>query len=149
MIGVFFVLKIGGNMGYDGYLLKMGNDIFPTKFVFKESYEITPNQMLDVNPTTNANGKLKRTVLEHMPSIISFQTKPMWNNDLKELMSFIRNHYLVEKEKKLIITYYCPDIDEYKTGEFYVPNIVFPVYLIDNKRKRIFYNGFQLKFIEY
>lgn len=136
-------------MAFDGYLLKMGEDIFPLSFVFKESYKITPNRRQDLNSNRNANGKLDRYVLDHMPSTISFQTKPMYNDELDKMMSFIRSHYIIEKEKKLNLTYYCPDINRYKTGEFYIPEPEYPINFVDLEKKRIFYNGFQLEFIEY
>jgi hypothetical protein len=84
-----------------------------------------------------------------MPSTISFQTKPMYNDDLEKMMSFIRSHYSVEKEKKLVLEYYCPDTNGYKTGEFYVPDISFPIDMVDVEKKRILYREFQLEFIEY
>ena len=136
-------------MAFNGYLLKMGADVFPLSFVYKNSYSITPNRRQDVDSTRHANGVLERNVLDHMPSTISFQTKPMYNDDLEKMMSFIRSHYSVEKEKKLVLEYYCPDINGYKTGEFYVPDISFPIDMVDVKNKRILYREFQLEFIEY
>lgn len=136
-------------MAFNGYLIKMGADVFPLSFVYKSSYTVTPNRRQDVDPTRNANGVLERNVLDHMPSTISFQTKPMYNNELNELMTFIRSHYSVEKEKKIVLEYYCPDIDDYKTGEFYLPDISFPIDMVDTKNKRILYREFQLEFIEY
>lgn len=136
-------------MAFNGYLLKMGGDIFPLSFVYKESYKVTPNRRQDLDSGRNANGVLQRNVLDHMPSTISFQAKPMHNDELDEMMSFIRSHYAVEKEKKVILEYFCPDINGYKTGEFYVPDIEYVINRVDLKKNKIFYNGFQLEFIEY
>lgn len=136
-------------MAYNGYLIKMGVDVFPLSFVFANSYSITPNRRQDVDSTRNANGILERNVLDHMPSTISFETKPMDNIKLNEMMSFIRSHYSVEKEKKIVLEYYCPDIDDYKTGEFYVPDITYPINMVDNNTNTILYNSFALEFIEY
>ena len=136
-------------MAFNGYLLKLGADIFPLSFVYRNTYTVTPNRRQDLDSLRNADGVLERTVLDHMPSTISFQVKPMYNKDLNELMSFIRNHYSNEKEKKLVGEYYCPDIDDYKTGEFYVPDISFPIDMVDVENRRILYREFQLEFIEY
>lgn len=136
-------------MAYKGYLLKMGADEFPLSFVYANSYTITPNRRLDVNPSTNANGVLERSVLSHRPSTISFQTKPMWNTELAQLMGFLNEHYSNEAEKRLTIEHYCPDIDDYKTADFYVPDISFPINMIDQKNKSILYNEFTLEFIGY
>ena len=73
----------------------------------------------------------------------------MWNDMLGQMMLFIRNHYSVEKEKKLVLEYYCPDIDDYKKGEFYIPDITYPINMVDNKNNCILYNSFSLEFIEY
>ncbi len=136
-------------MAYNGYLLKMGADEFPLSFVYTKTYKITPNRRLDVDSGSNANGVLERNVLDHMPSTISFQTVPMTNKELSQMMSFIRNHYSVEKEKKLVLEYYCPDIDDYKTGEFYIPDISYPIDRIDDDTMTIYYGSFNLEFIEY
>ena len=136
-------------MSFNGYLLKMGVDVFPLSFVYKESYKVTANRRQELDSSRNANGKLQRNILEHMPSTISFQTKPMWNDELDKMMSFIRSHYSVENERKLVLEYYSPDINAYKTGEFYMPDMDFPINRVDLAQNRIFYNGFQLEFIEY
>lgn len=136
-------------MAFNGYLLKMGADIFPLSFVYKESYKVAPSRRQDLDSGRNANGVLERNVLDHMPSTISFNAKPMWNTELNTMMSFIRSHYIVEKEKKVILEYYCPDIDDYKTGEFYVPDIEYTINMVDTEKKAILYNGFTLEFIEY
>lgn len=136
-------------MAFNGYLLKMGADNFPLSFVYKESYKVAPNRRQDLDSGRNANGVLERNVLDHMPSTISFQTKPMWNDELDKMMSFIRSHYSVEKEKKVVLEYFCPDINGYKVGEFYVPDIEYPINMVDLDNNRILYNGFSLEFIEY
>jgi hypothetical protein len=136
-------------MSYNGYLLKMGADVFPLSFVYANSYTVTPNRRQDLDSARNADGVLERNVLEHTATTISFQTKPMWNSEMNQMMTFIRNHYSVELEKKISMEYYCPDLDDYKTGEFYIPDIAFSINMVDNEHNRILYNGFQLEFIEY
>lgn len=136
-------------MSFNGSLLQMGADNFPLSFVYKDSYKISPNRRMDLDSSRNANGVLMRTVLDHAPSTISFQTKPMFNQDVKRLMDFIRSHYINENEKKVLLTYYCPDLDDYRTGEFYVPDIEFPIMEVDVKKKKIRYDSISLEFIEY
>lgn len=134
-------------MAFNGTLLKLGNTVFPLKYVYKESYEITPNRVQDISPNRNANGLLMRNPVEHTATTIQLTVKPLWNKDLSEMMAIIRNNYVNEKEKKLLIEYYSPDIDDYKTGFFYVPDIKYPINLITENK--IFYNSFTLEFIEY
>lgn len=136
-------------MAFDGWLLKLGNDKFPHKWIYKESYKVTPNRRQDLDPTRDEEGYLHRNTVSHDVSTISFSTKPMWNNDMADCMSFLRNHYTNSKEKKVNATYYCPDTDSYKTGEFYVPDIEFNMDLVNESEKRILYLGTTLEFIEY
>ena len=136
-------------MAFDGYLLKVGAEIFPLSFVFKESYEVTPNRRQDLNSTRNANGILQRNVLSHKPSTISLSTRPMDNTELANMMSLITRNFVAENERKVQLTYYCPDINSYKTGYFYIPDITFPINLVDVENKTILYNSFTLEFIEY
>ena len=136
-------------MAFEGYLLKMGAEVFPLSFVYKESYEITPNRRQDLNSTRNANGVLQRNVLAHRPSTISLSTKPMNNVELAKMMELITRNFVVENERKIELTYYCPDINGYKTGNFYMPDITFPINLVDIENNTILYNSFTLEFIEY
>ena len=136
-------------MAFEGYLLKMGAEVFPLSFVYKESYEITPNRRQDLNSTRNANGVLQRNVLAHRPSTISLSTKPMSNVELAKMMELITRNFVAENERKIALTYYCPDINGYKTGNFYMPDITFPINLVDIENNTILYNSFTLEFIEY
>lgn len=136
-------------MAFNGYLLKIGQTVFPLSFVFKESYDITPNRRQDLDPFRDANGKLNRNVVPHMVTTISIKTKPMWNNEMNKLMKLIRDNYINEKEKKVSLTYYCPDLDDYKVGEFYVPDVAFNMNYVDTENNRILYNSTTIEFIEY
>ena len=80
-------------MAFDGTLLKISGDTFPLKYVYKESYKITPNRVQDLDPTRDSNGKLKRNPVSHTATTITFTTKPMWNDDFDDMMSFIRSRY--------------------------------------------------------
>lgn len=136
-------------MAFNGSLISLGGSNFPLKYVFKESYKVTPNRRQDLDPYRDANGNLHRNVLSHTATTITFQTKPMWNTDFEAMMSFIRNRYTNVAEKKLSITYYSPDTDSYKTGNFYMPDMEFNMNMVDTYNNRILYNSMTLEFIEY
>lgn len=136
-------------MAFNGSLISLGGNNFPLKYVFKESYKVTPNRRQDLDPYRDANGNLHRNVLSHTATTITFQTKPMWNTDFEAMMSFIRNRYTNVAEKKLSITYYSPDTDSYKTGNFYMPDMEFNMNMVDTYNNRILYNSMTLEFIEY
>lgn len=136
-------------MAFNGSLISLGGENFPLGYVYKDSYKVTPNRRQDLDSGRNANGVLIRNVLDHTASTISFTVKPMYNTDLANMMAFIRSHYINEKEKKINIRYYCPDLDDYKEGQFYVPDIEYPMMQVDVDKKRIRYGTFTLEFIEY
>lgn len=136
-------------MSFNGSLIKFSGDNFPLKYVFKESYKVTPNRRQDLDPYRDGNGKLHRNTLSHTATTIQFQTKPMWNDDFDTMMSFIRSHYTNDLEKKLSITYFSPDTNSYKTGNFYVPDIEYTIDLVDTTKNKILYLSTTLEFIEY
>lgn len=136
-------------MAFSGYLLRVGGDDFPLAYVTANTYRVIPNRRQDVDSDRNGIGVLERNVLAHTPSTITFQTIAMDNIMLSQLMGFLREHYIIEKERKLELTYYCPDLDDYKTGNFYVPDIEFPIDYIDLDDNKIYYEEITLEFIEY
>lgn len=137
-------------MAFNGHLLELGGDNFPLKYIFKETYTVTPNRVQDLDPYTTESGYLVRNPVEHEPSTISFQTRPMWNTDMAAMMAFIRSHYTNAKKRDVRITYYCPDIDDYKSGDFYFnQNQEFPMNYVDTVKNRILYNSMQIDFVEY
>ena len=136
-------------MAFNGSLIKLSGDNFPLQYVFKESYKVTPNRRQDLDPYRDANGLLHRNTISHTATTIQFQTKPMWNDEFDAMMSFIRSRYTNSLEKKLHITYFSPDINDYKTGDFYVPDVEYNMDLVDTTRRKIFYLSTTLEFIEY
>lgn len=140
-------------MAFDGNLVYLvgSSDAtpFPIKYVYKDSYVVAPNRRQDLDSAVNANGVLERNVLDVTRSTIKFTVKPMYNHDLAEFMRIVRNKYSSQKEKKIQLYYYCPDLDDYKVGNFYVPDIEFPIMQVDSENKRIRYGTFDFEFIEY
>lgn len=136
-------------MAFQGYLMKIGQTVFPLSFVYKESYEIVPKMRQDKDPFRNANGELTRGVLPHMCSKISIKTKPMWDYEMSQLMTLIKNNFVVEKERKVSLTYFCPDTNDYSTGNFYIPDFNFNMNYVDTENNKILYNSMTIEFIEY
>ena len=136
-------------MAFNGYLLKISGDKFPLKYVYKESYKVTPNRRQDLDPKRDETGKLHRNTLSHTATTIELQTKPMWNNQMASLMSFIRSRYTNSSEKKVSLEYYSPDTNSYKTGNFYVPDLEFNMNYVDTTNNKILYNSMTIEFIEY
>lgn len=138
-------------MAFNGTLLTLGADVFPSKFIQAESYIVTPQRRLDLDSgVNNADGVLQRNVLEHTATTISFSVRDGLNNtENAELWDFIRSHYTNEAEQKVRATYYSPKTDQYSTGDFYIPDIEFPIYLVDSVNQKIIYRSYTIELIEY
>lgn len=135
-------------MAFSGSVIKIGNtDI--ANYIKQESYKISPAQRQDLDSFVDANGNLNRNVLPHKRSKIEMSTIPMNNTKMCVLMGIIRANYISEAERKVPVTYYRPDTDDYATGNFYVPDPQYPIDRVDRAHNIIYYNAMTLKFIEY
>ena len=137
-------------MAYSGYLIKLGGssgEILPMKYMKIEGYDITPNQRMESEAKRDVTGVLHRTTVAHTASKIEFNTPKMTNRDVNAMMTLIRNHWTSSAERKITLYYYDMETDSYKTGDFYMPDIKFPIHRIDGNI--IYYNEIRIAFIEY
>ena len=132
---------------FDGHLLYLGSDPFPEQYIQAQSYKVTPNQRQDLNSTRNALGRLHRNVVENMPSKIELVIGGITNDQWEEVRSFIAAHYINQVERKLIVRFFCPDSNDYKEEEMYMPDPQFDVDRINDLT--ILYKPITLKFIGY
>lgn len=115
-------------MGYNGYLIKVGTYEIPMKFIALEGYKVTPNMRQDLDPFRDNNGVLTRNVVTNMPSKIEFNTPYLFRKDMQTLMTNIRSQFTNSAEKKASVTFFCEDIDDYKTEDMYIPDVPFEMY---------------------
>lgn len=142
-------------MSFNGKLIEFSSDgsninfdNFSLGYIFKESYEVTPDRRQDLDSGRTANGLLKRNVLEHTATTISFSTKPMWGDQMDRMNKFLSSHFVLSsKHKKCKIRYYNPLKCDYSIGNFYLADVTYPVLRVEGKR--ILYNTTTLQFIEY
>lgn len=134
-------------MGYNGYLLKVGNFTFPQDLIRAETYSVQMN-IQDLDSFRDANGDLHRTALEHVVHKAEFELKPLLTNtDVGSLFSSIRSNYTIPAERKASVTLYVPELDEYVTQNMYMPDTQFTIYgTYDGEIK---YNQIRLAFIGY
>ena len=132
---------------YEGYLLRIGGSVLPMEYILEKTYKINPNRRQDLDPFRDANGVLHRNVIAHRPSTVQVQIRRPTNVIMDNVNSILQANYINEAERKVILTYYCPDIKGYQSGEFYIPNIE---YTIDHINGNVVYYGeLTLEFIEY
>lgn len=114
-------------MAYSKYLIKLGNFEFPLKYIEASSYQIKRN-VQDVDSYRDANGVLHRNALAHDVLSVTFTTKPnLTSTQVGELMNQIRSNYINVLEKKLLVTAYVPEYDDYVTQEMYLADIPFTI----------------------
>ena len=135
-------------MAFQGYLLKSGNDIFPMEYCQEKSYKVS-RKIMDLDSTRTASGFLERNVLSHTSTTISLTVRSLNNTQQQDLWSYIRNHYTKAVERKLQLTYYVPESNNYETAYFYIPDPEFTIKDIDSDRRKIQYNSYSLEFIAY
>lgn len=130
---------------YQGYLLKIGNYIVPDKYIRADSYSPYVN-MQDVNAFTDANGYLHRNAVELKVAKVEFETVAMMTNKtFSEFMRNIQNNYVSPKERKVIITAYIPEYDDYVTQTGYLADFTPKIY--GTYGGVIHYNPVRLAFI--
>lgn len=137
-------------MAFNGSLMTIGGEEFPWQYVVEESYKVTPKRVQDLDPYTTESGWLIRNPVEHEPTTISFDTRPLTNKDMAAMMNFITSKFTNAKERKCHIIYYNPITDDYATGDFYInSNLEYNIRRIDRKKLEIKYDAFTLDFVEY
>lgn len=116
-------------MSYSGYLLKIGSYTVDAKrFISAESYSVTRN-VQDLDSYRDADGYLHRNALSHAPTKVEFKTPPMLTNtDMAEFMTAIRSQYTNETERKVLVTAYVPELDDYTTEDMYMSDPQFDIY---------------------
>lgn len=125
-----------------GYLLKIGDNIVPNKFL--QTYLATPNQMQDKGSYQDVDGKLHREVLPHTRTKIEFTTPYLWLEDKMILQSFFPKR---SEEKQITVEYWDDEDNTYKNGVFYIPDIQYKVYRIRGTNMQYF--PMRIALIEY
>lgn len=132
-------------MAYQGYLIKVGNTVFPMKYIRAETYKCTPNQRIDQDSDSDATGVLHRNVLPHTRTKIEFETPQMLRGaDVLAISTLLG---LSGSRRDVTITYWDHESQSYKTGKCYVPDISYQ--LMRNTGDDLVYMPIRYAFIEY
>ena len=109
-------------MSYNGYLVKVGDYKIPFKYINSETYKTSMN-VQDIDSYRDANGKLHRTTLAHVPCKVEFETVPMFSSDFSDMMGNIQKNYTNSAERKATVSAYVPETDSYVTQDMYMPEV--------------------------
>lgn len=138
-------------MAYAGYLIKVGPSDnqyeLPLSLFRAETYTVYKS-VTDLDSYVDADGKLHRNALAHIPNKVEFETIPLLTNiQFANLMSNLYSRMVNQLERKISVTLYIPEIDSYVTQDMYMPDIKPTLYYADEEK--IQYNQIRLAFIGY
>ena len=139
-------------MAFNGYLIKLGGSSgteLPLSYVKAESYSAMPNQRMESEAKRAVTGVLKRTTCEHTATKIEINTVPMTNSQWNVLWNMIKTRFTNYLQRDITLEYYDNETDSYKTGNFYMPDIQYPILRVDTDADLIHYDSIRLAFIEY
>lgn len=120
-------------MAYKGYLIKIGNYIFPLSMIKAESYKAT-NYGQDLDSTRDVNGILHRTALENTAPKVEFETRNMLDNTkVSSIFANIQANYTNAVEKKASVEVYVPELNKYVTSDMYMADFEPTMYFADEK----------------
>lgn len=120
-------------MAYKGYLIKIGNYIFPLSMIKAESYKAT-NYGQDLDSTRDVNGILHRTALENTAPKVEFETRNMLDNtQVSSIFENIQANYTNAVEKKASVEVYVPELNKYVTSDMYMADFEPTMYFADEE----------------
>lgn len=113
-----------------------------------ETYQITPQQTIDLDSYRSENGMLLRNPVA-VKAKVEFNTPLMTESQWQSLWAIIKAGFNNSTERKLKLRYYDTLSATYKTGNFYVPDVVTTIRNIEETTSTINYNEIRVAFIEY
>lgn len=136
-------------MAFLGYLLKTGNTIFPHKYIDTESWDTTPNRREEIKAYRDDNTRdLTRVTAAGRKTDITFTTRDgLHLAEKQEIQKFFTDHEIDADERKIQLTYWNDESNEYKTGYFYRANMQFSIKQI--KDDDIIYKATKIELVEY
>lgn len=113
-----------------------------------ETYQITPQQTIDLDSYRSENGNLLRNPVATKCKI-EFNTPLMTDSEWADVWRIIKAGFNNNTERKLKLRYYDTLSATYKTGYFYVPDVQTTIRNIEEGAGVINYNEIRIAFIEY
>lgn len=104
---------------YSGFLLKIGDEKFNLKYIKEKTYTAYAS-VQDLDSYRDADGELRRFPLPHVPIKVEFETKPLTGEQYSEIMAMMKRNYINVLERKLPITAFLPEYNDYITQNAYL-----------------------------
>lgn len=126
-------------MAYEGYHLKFDGIIYPEKFCC--NYKCTPDRRTDKGSGQNSQGLLKRKILPHKRSGVTWNTGVFTDKDLPVINTIVNSRDSVEA------IFWKPNVLGYGTATCYLPDPTYEVLMVENNIN--YYRPIEFEIIEY
>lgn len=122
---------------------------FPNKYIALDTWDSTPNQREEIKAYRDDNTRdLVRVTAQGKKSKFSFKTrKKLHLAEKEEIQQFFTSSETDRNQRKIQLTFWNDEDNEYKTGYFYRPNMTFKIYKITDDD--IIYDEMSFELIEY
>lgn len=134
-------------MAFQGWLIKFGNTILPNKYL--EKYKDTPNQRLELSVYRDTEALLHRETSPNYKTKIILPIRELLLGEKIVLKAIVDAGMVLEKERKVSVTYWNSEEMDYKTGVFYMPDIEYEIKRVSEAKLDMLYAAFQIELIEY
>ncbi len=125
-----------------GYVLKVGNTIFPNALIAKGGYSNIPNRRQDKNSYTDGRGITHRNILPVKRTTNKIKTINLTFGQKLIVQAFFPNRDYVNAIR------WNDETNSYETGVCYVPDVEYVIDHID-KNGNFYYQGVEIEFIAY
>lgn len=136
---------------FKGYLLRATktNRILPEKYIAVESWDSTPNQREEIKAWRDENTRnLFRVTAKGKKTSFQFSTiDGLHLADKIEFQKFFTSAESNADERKINLEYWNDEKNKYDTGDFYRPNMNFPIQ--EHTADDIIYKAMTFEFVEY
>lgn len=135
-------------MEFSGFLLKNNRGGILDRYIQFNTYSSTPNKRETLIEYRDDNTRnLTRVMSVGKKSDLVFTTTPVDLQGKNEIQKFFKESMVDELERKIQLTYWNDEDNEYRTSFFYLPDILFVIKKINSNN--IFYQPFTVSLIEY
>jgi len=140
-------------MSWQGYLIKKtvnGQDvIFPHQYIALDSWDSTPNQREEIKAYRDDNTRdLTCITAQGKKSVFKFKTRNYLHlAEKQEIQNFFTSSESDPNQRRITLTIWNEENNDYMTADFYRPNMKFEIYKIS--QTDIIYKEFQFELIQY
>lgn len=135
---------------FEGWLLKFGDKEFPMEYLALDNCDSTPDQRTELDSYRDGDNLLHRETSPNHKTKLEYNTVDKLTLEEKIIIQeTLKAGLLDDVQRKYQVTYWNDETNEYESGEFYVPDIVFRQKKVDREKKTIIYGSIRIAMIEY